>query len=51
MTARERVLALKLLEMEKRTPEYAKRIGIQVRMVRTGPKKQDSTPVLAERKG
>ena len=34
MTARERILAIKLLEKQERKPEYARRIGIQVRMVK-----------------
>ena len=33
MTARERILALKLLEKQERNPEYAAGIGIQVKMV------------------
>ena len=32
MTARERILAIRLLEKQERRPEYAKRIGIQVQM-------------------
>lgn len=34
MTARERILALKLLEKQEKNPEYAKQIGIQVSMVK-----------------
>ena len=34
MTAKERILAIKLLEKQKRNPEYAKQIGIQVSMVK-----------------
>lgn len=34
MTTRERILAIKLLEKQKRNPEYAKQIGIQVSMVK-----------------
>ena len=37
MTARERILAIKLLEKQEQDPEYAKRIGIQVRMRRKDP--------------
>lgn len=37
MTARERILAIRLLEKQEGWPEYAKRIGIQVQM-----KKADS---------
>lgn len=32
MTARERILAIRLLEKQERYPEYAKQIGIQVNM-------------------
>ena len=39
MTARQRILAIRLLEKQAQNPEYAAGIGIQVRMV-TG-KKQD----------
>ena len=38
MTARERILAIKLLEMQERNPDYAQRIGIQVSMVRSDSK-------------
>lgn len=38
MTVRERILAIKLLEKQERSPEYAKRIGIQVSMVKKDPK-------------
>ena len=38
MTARERILALKLLEKQEQSPEYARRIGIQVSMVHKDPK-------------
>lgn len=38
MTARERILSMKLLEKQKRNPDYAKRIGIQVSMVHKDPK-------------
>lgn len=34
MTARERILAIKLLEKQEKNPEYAKQIGIQVSMVK-----------------
>lgn len=39
MTARERILALRLLEKQERSPEYAERIGIQVRMLEKDPEK------------
>lgn len=38
MTVRERILALRLLEKQECNPEYAKRIGIQVSMVKKDPK-------------
>ena len=38
MTARERILAIKLLEKQERNPEYAERIGIRVSMVKKDPK-------------
>lgn len=38
MTVRERILALRLLEKQERNPEYAKRIGIQVSIVKKDPK-------------
>ena len=33
MTARERILAIRLLEKQEHTPEYAKQLGVQVKMV------------------
>lgn len=42
MTAKERILALRLLEKQERRPEYANRIGIQVSILRKGsPKLED----------
>ena len=38
MTVRQRILALRLLEKQERNPEFAKRIGIQVSMVKKDPK-------------
>ena len=38
MTARERILALRLLEKQERCPEYAKRIGVRVAIVKKDPK-------------
>ena len=38
MSPRERILALRLLEKQKRNPEYAERIGVLVRMVKKNPK-------------
>ena len=37
MSVRERILALRLLERQKHHPEYADRIGIQVRMIKKDP--------------
>ncbi len=41
MTARARILAIKLLEKQERNPEYAKRIGIQVSITSKDPKKTE----------
>ena len=41
MTAKERILAIKLLEKQEIFPEYAQRIGIQVSMVQTDPQKME----------
>ena len=45
MTARERILTIKLLEKQERNPEYARRIGIQVCMVKKDPKKMEDKNV------
>lgn len=45
MTARERILAIKLLEKQKRNPEYTRRIGIQVRIVKKDPKVKEDRNV------
>lgn len=37
MTAKERILALKLLALQEQHPEYTQRIGIQVVMVKKDP--------------
>ena len=34
MTARERILALRLLEKQEKNPAYAKQIGVQVSIVK-----------------
>lgn len=39
MTVRERILALRLLEKQKKCPEYAEKIGIRVRMEEANAKK------------
>ena len=38
MTVRERILALRLLEKQEHNPEYARRIGIQVNMMKKDSK-------------
>lgn len=45
MTARERILAIKLLEKQERYPEYARRIGIQVSMEKKDPKVKEDRNV------
>ena len=45
MTARERILAIKLLEKQERNPEYASRIGIQVSMVKKDSKVKEDRNV------
>ena len=45
MTARERILAIKLLEKQERNPEYARRIGIQVSMAKKDPKVKEDRNV------
>ena len=39
MTAKQRILALRLLEREKRQPDFAKKIGVEV-IVKTSEKKE-----------
>ena len=41
MTARERILALRLLEKQKKHPEYAKKLGINVQIKPTNTIKTD----------
>ncbi len=45
MTARERILSIRLLEKQEYNPEYAKHIGIQVSMINKNPerKKKENT--------
>ena len=45
MTAKERILALKLLEKQTQHPEYAKRIGIEVKLVKPDPRKMEEKHV------
>ena len=45
MTVRERILAIRLLEKQERNPEYAKRIGIQVQILKKDPKKMEDKNV------
>lgn len=39
MTARERVLALRLLEKQKKNPKLAKNMGIEIQMIKNPMKK------------
>lgn len=41
MTARERILAIRLLEKQERNPVYVKQIGIQVSMTKKDLKKME----------
>ena len=45
MTARERILAIRLLEKQEKNPEYANRIGIQVNMIKKDPNKKEDKNV------
>lgn len=39
MTAKQRILALKLLEKQKKNPELAKKIGIEIKIKEKVPEK------------
>ncbi len=41
MSVKARLLALKLLEKQKRNPEYAKQIGIEVKVVEKEKEKEE----------
>ena len=41
MTAKQRILALKLLERQKHHPDFAKKIGVEVR-IKTNDKQRES---------
>lgn len=41
MTVKERILALQLIEMIKKDPDYAKAIGVDAKMVAKGETKND----------
>ena len=41
MTARERILAIRLLEKQEKNPEYANRIGIRIDIVNKGQKAEE----------
>ncbi len=41
MTVRERILALKLLEKQEKRPEYTKKIGVAVCIVKCSTKKME----------
>ena len=45
MTARERILSIKLLEKQARNPEYARRIGILVNIAQKDPKTMEDKNV------
>lgn len=45
MTVRERILAIRLLEMQEQNPEYAKRIGIQVNIMKQDPEEMEDKNV------
>ena len=45
MTARERILALMLLEKQARHPEYARQLGIQVTLLEKHPEKKEKNYV------
>ena len=45
MTARERILALRLLEKQEQNPDYARRIGIQVNILEKGPEELEDNDV------
>lgn len=45
MTPKERILALRLLEKQEQHPEYAKRIGIQVTLLKKDPKNLEEKDV------
>lgn len=41
MSVRERILALRLLEKQKKHPELAKQVGIDIKIVEKAKKKND----------
>ena len=45
MTARERILAIRLLEKQERNPEYAKQSGMQVSMTKKDLKETEEKNV------
>ena len=45
MTAKERILALKLLTLQEQNPEYTQRIGIQVVMTNKDPEDLEENDV------
>ena len=45
VTARERILALRLLQKQEESPEYAKRIGIQVDLLKKDPEIKEDKDV------
>lgn len=41
MTARERIIAIKLIESAERQPEYARQIGVRIQMRKTDSKNKE----------
>jgi hypothetical protein len=50
MTARERVLVIKLLEREKKQPDYLERLGVRLKMNKCVEKRRENL-VVEERRG
>lgn len=44
MTAKERILAIRLLEKQEQNPQYAKQIGVHVTIVNNNQKAERRTP-------
>ncbi|MBQ5328343.1 MAG: hypothetical protein J6J15_04070 [Oscillospiraceae bacterium] len=45
MSVRERILAIQLMEMQERHPEYAENLGIKVKMEEKGNRKEEEIEV------
>ncbi len=46
MTTRERILAIRLLEKQEKQPEFVKRIGVQVSMIKNDSQKMEKKECL-----